>query len=348
MRRGSSSGPSDVTTNAISTFAASVCWSDVRPAACRTIALRRGTTERISPSPSPTQSPTATSTLSCSSRPGSRVRTAPVAVATSYAARCAATTRPGTRPGSSCSASSGFHPSAPRSNSGNAVSPSGRITRTARRPSPERSYARRAASRPRRPWRRNAQSSDEPPSAGDGNPIRLGAGHPAVKRDGAAELPRDVRYGEHAPPADEDPLVGGGQGREEPAAVRRPDKPTELDSCREHGPRLLAVEDEDCMALHDRELPLRRECRGAHAAQVERLRAPRTRREEDELPRGHEQEVRPVARPGEQARIGVAVCGAPRSEQPDAPVAADKCELPHVPRPPGRSNARPRGDACVT
>ena len=77
MRRGSSSGPSDVTTNATSTFAASVCSSDVRPAACRTIALRRGSTVRISPSARPTQSPTATSRFSCSSRPGRRVRTRP-------------------------------------------------------------------------------------------------------------------------------------------------------------------------------------------------------------------------------------------------------------------------------
>ena len=70
MRRGSRSGPSDVTMNATSTFAASVCASDVSPADLRTIALRRGSTARISPSPSPTQSPTATSTLSCISLPG--------------------------------------------------------------------------------------------------------------------------------------------------------------------------------------------------------------------------------------------------------------------------------------
>src|SRR5262249_44414230 len=77
MRRGSSSGPSDDTTNAISTFAASVCASDVFPAALRTIALRRGKTLRISPSLNPTQSPTATSAPSCTSRPGSRVRSGP-------------------------------------------------------------------------------------------------------------------------------------------------------------------------------------------------------------------------------------------------------------------------------
>lgn len=39
MRRGSMSGPSDETTNATSTFAASVCAVVVRPAALRTIAL---------------------------------------------------------------------------------------------------------------------------------------------------------------------------------------------------------------------------------------------------------------------------------------------------------------------
>ena len=51
-------------------------------------------------------------------------------------------------PGSNCSASSGVHPSALRSNSDKAGSPSGCTERTARRPSPERSYVRRAASRP--------------------------------------------------------------------------------------------------------------------------------------------------------------------------------------------------------
>ncbi len=42
MRRGSSSGPSELTTNATSMFAASVCARVARPAAFRTSALERG------------------------------------------------------------------------------------------------------------------------------------------------------------------------------------------------------------------------------------------------------------------------------------------------------------------
>ena len=53
MRRGSRSGPSDETANATSTFAASVCAVVVRPAAFRTMALRRGRTVRIRPSRKP-------------------------------------------------------------------------------------------------------------------------------------------------------------------------------------------------------------------------------------------------------------------------------------------------------
>src|ERR1700746_2971830 len=119
MRRGSRSGPSDETTNATSTFAASVCAVVVRPAGLRPIALRRGTTLRIRPSDRPTQSPTATSRPSCISRPGRRERTGPSAVQTSKAPRWTAATRPGTRPGSRLSASSGFQPSSDRSNPGN-------------------------------------------------------------------------------------------------------------------------------------------------------------------------------------------------------------------------------------
>src|SRR4051812_39591454 len=72
-------------------------------------------------------------------------------------------TRPGTRPGSNDSASSGVHPSASRSNSDNAISPSGTMHEEQdgdAAPSPEEgSYARRGASRPKRPRRRQAQSS---------------------------------------------------------------------------------------------------------------------------------------------------------------------------------------------
>src|SRR2546430_244610 len=119
MRRGSRSGPSDETANATSTFAASVCAVVVRPAAFRTMALRRGRTTRIRPSLSPTQSPAPTSRPSCLSRPGRRERRAPASVQTSNAPRWTAATRPGTSPGSRFSASSEFQPSSGRSNPGN-------------------------------------------------------------------------------------------------------------------------------------------------------------------------------------------------------------------------------------
>src|SRR3954465_11600704 len=80
MRRGSRSGPSDETANATPTVAASVCAVVVRPAALRTMALRRGRTARTRPSERPTQSPTPTSRPSCISRPGSRERTGPRSV----------------------------------------------------------------------------------------------------------------------------------------------------------------------------------------------------------------------------------------------------------------------------
>src|SRR5256885_5053880 len=119
MRRGSRSGPSDERANAPSTFAASVCAVVVRPAAFRTMALRRGRTTRIRPSLSPTQSPAPTSRPSCLSRPGRRERRAPASVQTSNAPRWTAATRPGTSPGSRFSASSEFQPSSGRSNPGN-------------------------------------------------------------------------------------------------------------------------------------------------------------------------------------------------------------------------------------
>ena len=188
MRRGSRSGPSEDTMNARSTFAASVCDSDVRPAAFRTIALRRGSTTRTSPSPRPTQSPTATSTLSCTSRPGRLVRTISSAVCTSKAARCPAMTRPGTRPGCKLAASSRVQPSTPRSNSDKAILRFGCEDRTARRPSPKGSYARRAASRSRRPRRRQAQSACElPPLRGNGT--HPGYYDPATLPSSAASLP---------------------------------------------------------------------------------------------------------------------------------------------------------------
>src|SRR3954469_2324885 len=120
MRRGSRSGPRDETANATPTFAASVCAVVVRPAALRTMALRRGRTARTRPSERPTQSPTPTSRPSCISRPGSRERTGPRSVQTSKAPRWTAATRPGTRPGSRFSASSSFQPSSRKSNPGNA------------------------------------------------------------------------------------------------------------------------------------------------------------------------------------------------------------------------------------
>ena len=55
--------------------------------ALRTMALRRGSTVRISPSDRPTQSPAPTSRPSCICRPGRRVRTAPASVQTSKAPR---------------------------------------------------------------------------------------------------------------------------------------------------------------------------------------------------------------------------------------------------------------------
>src|SRR5581483_10561503 len=193
-----------------------------------TIALRRGSTDRIRPSPSPTQSPTATSTLSWTSRPGRRVRTAPPAVWTSNAARCAATTRPGTWPGSSLAANSGLHPSAPRSYSDNAGSFETWNEDGAAAVS-GRSYARRAA-----------QSAEAAVRAkrtviwtillrpGTGTRRRLGARHPAVKRGiRAAEPPGDVRHGEHAAAADEHPLIRPRQRAHEPAPVRRPREPRE-------------------------------------------------------------------------------------------------------------------------
>src|SRR5207302_1189061 len=78
-------------------------------------------------------------------------------------------------------------------------SPSGRDDEDGAAAVSGRSYARRAASRPRWPRRRQAQFSCERlPLAGNGTRRRLGAGPPAVKRRYSAELPRDVRDGQHA------------------------------------------------------------------------------------------------------------------------------------------------------
>ena len=71
----------------MSTFATSVCSFVARPAALRTIALRRGRTESTTPSLSAIQSPTATSVPANEKRPGIRTRDVPAAVATSSSPR---------------------------------------------------------------------------------------------------------------------------------------------------------------------------------------------------------------------------------------------------------------------
>ena len=165
--------------NATSTFAASVCCSDVSPAACRTIALRRGSTARIEPVAE--ADPVADRDVDALVQQPPRQAGADDAVGRlRRRTQRDAPRRPAPARGRapSCSASSGFHPSAPRSNSDNAGSPSGCEERTAQRPSPERSYVRRAASRPRWPWRRQAQSSCRRTSSGRGREPNQGRAQP--------------------------------------------------------------------------------------------------------------------------------------------------------------------------
>src|SRR5258708_2212683 len=162
MRRGSSSGPSELTTNATSTFAASGWESDVLPAAERTIALRRGSTDRICEPASPTEAPVATSTPSWRGGPGRLARTVPCTVRKSNAPRWTATTRAAVRPDSRLSARSAFQPSSPRSNDGNAVLlPRQRYAKSAaRRPRPEGEASRRLGQEDREGGARNRHVSN--------------------------------------------------------------------------------------------------------------------------------------------------------------------------------------------
>ena len=74
MRRGSSSGPSEETTKRDVDVRDERLQRVARPAALRTMALRRGSTESTESPASAIQSPTATSVPSWAKRPGMRTR----------------------------------------------------------------------------------------------------------------------------------------------------------------------------------------------------------------------------------------------------------------------------------
>ena len=124
MRRGSSSGPSELTMNATSMFAARVCANVARPAAFRTSALERGATVRISPSPRP--DPVADRDVGVLVQQPPGQAGADEVVLGLHVVRGAMRRGDASRheAGLQLSASSAFQPSAPKSKSGNAGSPS--------------------------------------------------------------------------------------------------------------------------------------------------------------------------------------------------------------------------------
>src|SRR5438874_6993665 len=123
-------------------------------------------------------------------------------------------------------------------------------------------------------------------ASGTEPPRRLGLGRPAVKRRLAPELPPDVRYRKDAVAAarlDEDPLVGGGQGGEKPATVRRPCEPGEPARPGEERSHVTARDEEDAVAAHECEPAVGRERERADAADAHDVGSSGREVEEDDL-----------------------------------------------------------------